>query len=105
MKQNGIYNYRTWSKKVIKRRIYIYLFKKKLANGITSWKCELRRKDGCCSSIKLDELDNFVEQVNDHRYRPSTTTCEIVRADLSIFQLPCAFWVRSIFFFFLMSRV
>ena len=38
---------------------YIYLFKKNLVNGITSWECELRRKGECRASVKLDELDNF----------------------------------------------
>ena len=41
---------------------YTYLFKKQLANRITSWECELRRKGECRASVKLDELDNFVEQ-------------------------------------------
>ena len=40
---------------------YIYLFKKNLAYGITSWECELGRKGECRASVKLDELDNFVE--------------------------------------------
>ena len=42
---------------------YIYLFKKALANEITSWEWELRRKRECRASVKLDELDNFVEQL------------------------------------------
>ena len=46
---------------------YIYLFKKDLANGITSWEWERRRKGECRASVKLDELDNFVEQsMNTH---------------------------------------
>ena len=46
---------------------YIYLFKKDLANGITSWEWELRRKGECRASVKLDELHNFVEQsMNTH---------------------------------------
>ena len=30
---------------------YIYLLKKNIANGITSWECELRRKGECRASI------------------------------------------------------
>ena len=58
---------------------YIYLFKKNLANEITSWECELRRKGECRASIKLDELDNFVEQVNEHTHPLSATKCETTK--------------------------
>ena len=58
---------------------YIYLFKKNLANGITSWEWELRRKGECRASVKLDELDNFVEQVNEHTHPPSATKCETTK--------------------------
>ena len=30
----------------------------------------------CRASVKLDELDNFVEQVNEHAHPPSATKCE-----------------------------
>ena len=58
---------------------YIYLFKKNLASGITSWEWELRRKGECRASVKLDELDNFVDQVNGHTHPPSATKCETTK--------------------------
>ena len=63
---------------------YIHLFKKNLGNGITSWECELRRKSECRASIKLDELHNFVEQVNEHAHPPSATKCEATKIKESI---------------------
>ena len=63
--------------------IYIYS-KKPLANGITSWECELRRKGECRASVKLDELDNFVEQVNEHAHPPSATKCETTKVKENI---------------------
>ena len=63
---------------------YIYLFKKNLANEITSWECELRRKGDCGASIKLEELDNFVEQVTDHAHPPSATKCETTKVKENI---------------------
>ena len=41
--------------------------------------CEFKRKGECRASIKLDELDNFVEQVDDHTYPPSATKCETTK--------------------------
>ena len=63
---------------------YIYLFKKNLANGITSWECELSRKGECRASVKLEELDNFVEQVNEHTNPPSATKCEATKVKENI---------------------
>ena len=57
---------------------YIYLLKKPC-----KWECKLRRKGECRASIKLDELDNFVEQVNEHTH-PSATKCEITKIKESI---------------------
>ena len=58
---------------------YVYLFKKNLANGITSWEYKLRRKGECRASVRLDELDNFVDQVEEHAHPPSATTCETTK--------------------------
>ena len=33
----------------------------------------------CRASVKLDELDNFVEQVNKHTHPPSATNCETTK--------------------------
>ena len=61
----------------------IYLFKKNgitgITNGINSWECKLRIKGECRASIKLDELDNFAEKVNDHAHHPSVTKCETTK--------------------------
>ena len=73
----------TGARKLLKNG-YIYLFKKNVANGMTSWECELRRKGQCRTSIKLNELDNFVEQVNEHTHPPSVTKCEITKVKESI---------------------
>ena len=58
--------------------MYIYS-KKNLANGITSWEYKLRRKGECRASVRLDELDNFVDQVEEHAHPPSATTCETTK--------------------------
>ena len=63
---------------------YIYLFKKDLANEFTSWECKLRRKGGCRASVKLDKLDNFVEQVNEHSHPHSARKCETIKIKESI---------------------
>ena len=68
---------------------YTYLFKKQLANRITSWECELRRKGECRASVKLDELDSFVEQVNEHAHASSATKCETTKIKENIKRRAC----------------
>ena len=41
-------------------------FKKNLANDVTSWECEKRRRGECKSKMKVDEAGNFLKQINDH---------------------------------------
>ena len=40
--------------------------KKNLANDVTSWECEKRRRRECKAKIKLDEARNFMERINNH---------------------------------------
>ena len=52
---------------------YIYVFRKMLANEVSSLECILRRKGNQCkATIKLSPTDEFIEQVNEHTYAPST---------------------------------
>lgn len=64
---------------------YIYVFKKMLANDISSWECILRRKDGQCrATIKLSPTDEFIEQVNDHIHPPSSTKVEVTKINIGM---------------------
>ena len=67
----------------------IYIYFKNLADGITSRKCELIRKDVPRASVKLDELDNFVEQVIDHKPHSSVTKCETTKVEANIKRTAC----------------
>ena len=40
---------------------YTYVFEKNLANDVTSWECEKRRRGECKAKMKLDEAGNFLE--------------------------------------------
>jgi len=65
------------------RNGYIYLFKKNLANG-SSWECELRRSGQCRASIKLDEAEDFLAEVNQHTHAPSDIKCETAKVKANI---------------------
>ena len=59
------------------RNGYIYVFKKILANEVSSWGCILRRKGNQCkATIKLSPTDNFIVQVSEHTHAPSQTEVE-----------------------------
>ena len=66
------------------RNGYQYVKQKDLANGLTSWECVDRRKGSCKAKLKLDPLDNFVEEINEHTHVPSAINCELskVRANI-----------------------
>ena len=49
---------------------------KDLANGLTSWECIERRKGNFKVKVKLNAMDDFVEQVKEHTHALSTTRCE-----------------------------
>ena len=58
------------------RNGYIYVHRRKLADGCSTWECILRRKGTQCNSkIKLSPNGEFVEHTNDHTHPPSQTEC------------------------------
>ena len=64
---------------------YMYVFQKNLANDVTSWECEKRRRGKCkAAKIELDEAGNFLERINNHTHAPSERKCKIskVRANI-----------------------
>ena len=48
------------------RKGYMYVYQKDLADEVTSWECELRRRGQCMARLKLDRNDTFLQEVNDH---------------------------------------
>ena len=59
---------------------YIYVFKKMLANEVSSWECILLGKGNQCkATIKLSTTDEFIEQVNEHTHAASQTKDEIMK--------------------------
>ena len=64
---------------------YMYVFKKMLANDVSSWECILRRKGAQCkASIKLSILDEFIGQNNEHTHPPSQMQVGVTKAKASI---------------------
>ena len=63
---------------------YMYAFQKNLANDVTSYECEKRRRGECKPKIKLDEAGNFLERINNHILAPSETKCEIAKVRANI---------------------
>ena len=53
------------------RNGYHYLKQQDLANGLTSWECIERRKGSCKGKVKLNAIDDFIEQVKEHSHAPS----------------------------------
>ena len=49
-----------------------------------SWECIERRKGNCKAKVKLNAIDDFVEQVQEHIHAPSTTRCELTKVRASI---------------------
>lgn len=67
------------------RNGYLYVFKKMLANDVKCYECEMRRKNGQCKvSVKLDDNNEFIEQINEHTHAPSQTQVEIAKVTTSI---------------------
>ena len=58
---------------------YIYLLKKKHCKWNNLMGVRTQKKGECRASIKQDELDNFVEQVNDHSHPPLATSVKQLR--------------------------
>ena len=66
------------------RNGYQYAKQKDLANGLTSWECIERRKGNCKAKVKLNAIDDFVEQVQEHTHAPSATRCDLTKVCASI---------------------
>ena len=54
------------------------------ANGLTSWECIQRRKGNCKAKMKLNAINDFVEQVQEHTHALSDTRCELTNIRTSI---------------------
>lgn len=63
---------------------FLYVFKKNLSDGSSSWECELRRRGLCRASVKLDVLEDFQGMVNEHTHPPSQVKCEIAKVKSNI---------------------
>ena len=57
---------------------------KDLANGLTSWECIERRKGNCKAKVKLNAIDDFVEQVQEHTHASSVSRFELTKVRASI---------------------
>ena len=64
---------------------YMYVFKKMLANDVSSLECILLRKCAQCKAwIKLSLLDQLIGQNNEHIHPRSQTQVEVTKAKASI---------------------
>ena len=66
------------------RNRYQYMTQKDLINGLTSWKYIERRKGNCKLKVKLNAINDLVEQVQKHTPAPSATRCELNKIHASI---------------------
>ena len=66
------------------RNGYQYVKQKDLAIGLTSSECIERRMGNCKAKVKLNAIDDFVEQVQEHTHAPSTTRYELSKVSASI---------------------
>ena len=63
---------------------FVYVFQKNLANDLRSFECRRRRKGECKSKIKLNAMNEVVEEINEHTHLPSQPEVEILRVKSSI---------------------
>ena len=66
------------------RNEYQYVKPKDLANGLISRECIERTKGNCKAKVKLNAIDGFVEQVQEHTHAPNATRSELTRVCVSI---------------------
>ena len=64
--------------------VYIYVFKKCLANDNSTWECELRRNGEWRAYIKLGVFEDLIEQRNEHSHLPSQTKCNITKTKVNL---------------------
>ena len=69
---------------VLIRNGYQYVKQKDLANGLSSWECIERRKENFKAKVKLNAIDDFVEQVQVHNHAPSATRFELTKVRAGI---------------------
>ena len=55
-----------------------------MANRLTSWECIERRKENCKTKMKLNAIDDFVEQVQEQTHAPPGTRCDLAKVRKSI---------------------
>ena len=66
------------ARKLIKNG-YQYVKQKDFANRLTSWECIERRKRNCKVKLKLNAIDDSVEQVQELTHAPSANRCELTK--------------------------
>ena len=71
------------ARKLIRNR-YQYEKQNDLANGLTSCEFIERRKGNFEVKVKLNAVDDFVEQMKEHTHAPSATRCELTEVCASI---------------------
>ena len=60
------------------------MYQKDLADEVTSWQCELRRRGQCKARVRLDRNNEFLQEVNDHTPPPIKRKVEVVKVKASI---------------------
>lgn len=77
------------NKRKLLRDGFMYVFQKELADGVQSWECINRRgskaQPGTCNArIKLDSVDNYIGNVNEHSCHSSQQQCEVATVKCAI---------------------
>ena len=63
---------------------FVYVFQKNLANDLQSFECRRRRKGECKSKIKMNAMNEVVEEINEHTHLTSQPEVEVLRVKSSI---------------------
>ena len=66
------------------RNEYQYVKQKNLANGLTSWMCIEHRKGNCKVKAKLDAINDFLEEVQEHTHVLCFTRYELTKVRANI---------------------
>ena len=66
------------------RNEYQYVKQKDLANGLTSWVCIERRNGNCTLKAKLDAINDFLEEVQEHTHALCVTRYELTKVHANI---------------------
>ena len=57
---------------------YIYGFQKHLANGVSSYECEMRRNHGCKAKVKIQD-DQIVGRLHEHTHAPDGRKADVMK--------------------------